>query len=76
MVTLPGDATAGRGAPSMRIPSLARNEPKAAAASAAGVSDRGRRFPGSSASCGDPLRVSLPWSTSSEVIGETLPVLT
>ncbi len=76
MVTSPGAGAAGRAGPSTRIPCLVRSEPKAAAASAAGVTDRGRRFPGSSASCGAPLRVSLPWSTSRDVIGLTFPVLT
>ena len=39
------------------------------------VGRRGRKLPGSSASCGVPAGVRRPWSTSSEVIAVTLPVV-
>ena len=62
--------------PSTRMPRARRKAAKAPAASAAGVKERARKLSGSSASCGLPARVSLPWSTSSAVIGVTLPVVT
>ena len=65
----------GAAEPATWMPSRRRNPAKAPAASAAGVVDLGRKLRGSSASCGAPERVSRPWSTSSEVIGVTLPVL-
>ena len=61
---------------STRMPWARRNEAKDAAASAAGVKERGPEVAGSSASSGLPDAVSRPWSTSSEVIGVTLPVVT
>ena len=61
--------------PVTRIPSALRKAAKAWAAWAAGSSDRGRKLPGSSASSGAPPGVSRPWSTSSEVIAVTLPVV-
>ncbi len=72
----PAGARAARGDPVTWMPSAARKPAKAAAAAGAGVIVRGRRFPGSSASSGAPPRVSRPWSTSSELIGVTLPVVT
>ncbi len=62
--------------PSTRMPWARRNEAKDAAASAAGVKERGRKLTGLSASSGLPDAVSRPWSTSSEVMGVTLPVVT
>ena len=41
-----------------------------------GSVDRGWKFTGSSASSGAPLLVSRPWSTSSEVIWVTSPLVT
>ena len=76
MTAAPRDRVRGTGWPATRMPSRCRKRAKAAAASAAGLNERGRKFCGSSASCGVPAAVSRPWSTSSEVIGVTLPVLT
>ncbi len=61
--------------PATLMPSWRSSRAKASAASTAGTADRGRKLLGSSASCGLPEGVSRPWSTSSEVIGVTLPVL-
>ena len=72
----PRGAASGAAGPRTVIPWPARNEAKARAASAAGVNVRGRKLPGSSASWGAPLAVSRPWSTSSDSIGVTLPLVT
>ncbi len=72
----PAGAACGAGRPVTPMPSAARKPANALAASGAGENVRGTVLPGSSASCGAPLAVSRPWSTSSELIGVTLPVVT
>ena len=62
--------------PATLMPSASRKPANACAASSAGVKSVGWEFCQSSASCGAPLGVSRPWSTSSELIGVTLPVVT
>ena len=75
MVAAPGRAVAGPAGPCTVMPSRLSQLANACAASAAGVSERGRKLPGSLASCGWPSGVSRPWSTSSAVMAVTLPVL-
>jgi hypothetical protein len=58
------------------MPSCLSRPANASAATPAGSSDRGRRLYGSSESSGAPDFPSRPWSTSSELIGVTSPVLT
>jgi hypothetical protein len=71
-------AGAGRGAgePVTLMPSAVSRETNEAAAVPAGSVLRGLRLYGSSESSGVPSVASRPWSTSSAVIGVTLPVLT
>jgi len=76
IVAAPSGAVVAETPPSTRMPWARRDEAKDAAAPAAGVRERGRKLTGLSASSGLPDAVSRPWSTSSEVMGVTLPVVT
>ena len=60
IVAAPAGVVAAVTRPCTRMPAARRKEAKDAAASAAGVTERGRKLPGLSASSGLPDRVSLP----------------
>ena len=69
-------AAAAAGLPVTVMPSPCRNAANAETAMPTGSADRARKLTGSSASSGVPAAVSRPWSTSSEVICVTSPLVT